>query len=50
MCLLFTSLVFVVLMSCRPFMGNDPRNYQGRGATAVLHLFVTDSMGRHGDR
>ena len=38
MCLLFTSLVFVVLASCIPFMRNDPRNCQGRGIIVVLHL------------
>ena len=39
------------LTSCIPFMGNNPRNYQGRGIiTAVLHLFVSDSPGRDGDR
>ena len=39
MCLLLTSLVSVVLASCLPFMGNDPRNFQGRGIIAVLHIF-----------
>ena len=31
MYLLFTSLVFLVLASCIPFMGNDLRSDQGRG-------------------
>ena len=38
MYLLLTSLVFVVLASCIPFMGNDPRNDQGRAIIAMLHL------------
>ena len=38
MYLLLTSLVSVVLASCIPFMGNDPRNFQGRGIIAVLHF------------
>ena len=35
-----------------PFMGNDPRNRQGRGChscAAPLRL-LPDSPGRHGDR
>ena len=38
MYLLFTSLVFAVLASCIQLKGNGPRNYQGHGITAVLHL------------
>ena len=38
MYLIYTLLVFVVLVSCMPFMGNDPRICQGRGIIAVLHF------------
>ena len=38
MYLLLTSLVSVVLASCIPFRGNDPRNFQARGIKAVPHL------------
>ena len=36
--LVLTSPVSVVLARCIPFVGNDPRNFQGRGIIAVLHL------------
>ena len=49
MYLVFASLVFVESASCEPFMGNDPRIYQGRCIIAVLHLLL-DSRGRDGDR
>ena len=44
-----TAVIFVVLTSCIPFIGNDPLNYQGRGIIAMLHL-LSDSPGRHGNR
>ena len=50
MYLLFTSLVFVMLASCKPFMGNDPRQYQGHGIIAVLRLLPNSLARRHGDR
>ena len=36
-------------LCCIPFMGNNPRSYQGRGIIAVLQLFGPDSPGRDDD-
>ena len=43
--LVLTSPVSVVLARCIPFVGNDPRNFGGRGIMAVLHLLSSDSPG-----